>query len=148
MSYHGPASQGLSLYSGVGERKYLCASERKAFFAALDTLDDPTDRSYCETIYWTGCRPSEALSLSAMNIDVADGVVVIRSLKKRGDLKGRHFRPVPVPQAYLDMMDRVHSLRLLQSRPDGGAGARLWSMSRTTAWKRMKQVMELSLIHI
>lgn len=142
MTYHHRASRGLSLYSSEGARKYLCASERERFYAALDTLADESDRSFCETIYWTGCRPSEALALTAMNIDLADRVVVIRSLKKRGDLKGRHFRPVPVPPHYLAMMDRVHGLSALHARSDGGATARLWRFSRTTAWKRVKGVMD------
>ncbi|WP_300532434.1 site-specific integrase [Maricaulis sp.] len=142
MTHQRDYSTGLTLYSPIGERKYLCASERDRFYAALDVLDDPRDRSFCETIFWTGCRPSEALGLSALNIDLADGVVVIRSLKKRGKLKGRHFRPVPVPWPYLEMMDRVHGLRAIQAAPGGGACSELWTFSRTTAWKRMKAVME------
>src|SRR3546814_1222171 len=85
----------MSLYTFAGERKYLCASERKGFYAALSVLENPEHRTFCETIYWTGCRPSEALALCALNIDMGEGMVVVRSLKKRGRLKGRHFRPVP-----------------------------------------------------
>jgi len=141
MTRNAPTPPRLSLYSCEGERKYLCASERERFYRALCAVASPTDRTFCETIYWTGCRPSEALALTAMNIDLADGVVVIRSLKKRGALKGRHYRPVPVPGAYLDLMDAVHDLRRVQSRIDGGADTRLWPFSRTTAWKRMRDVM-------
>ena len=129
----------MSLYTERGERKYLCANERAAFYAALEVLVDPKDRTFCEIIYWTGCRPSEALALSALNIDLAERVVVIRSLKKRGELKGRHFRPVPVPEEFIARMVRVHDLRAVQAGGDGND--RLWRFSRTTAWKRMKLVM-------
>lgn len=141
MSQYEPMSRGMSLYTDAGARKYLCASERERFYQALDTLSDSADVTFCQTIYWTGCRLSEARALTAMNIDLENGVVVIRSLKKRGALKGRHFRPVPVPASYLEMMERTHGIRELQSRPDGGATERLWTFSRTTAWKRIKLVM-------
>jgi integrase len=142
MTHYEPMSRGMSLYTDAGARKYLCASERDRFYEALGTLSDPTDVSFGQTLFWTGCRPSEARALTAMNIDLDNGVVVIRSLKKRGALKGRHFRPVPVPASYLEMMERTHGIRALQSRADGGESERLWTFSRTTAWKRIKKVME------
>ncbi|MFS2318898.1 tyrosine-type recombinase/integrase [Maricaulis sp. D1M11] len=141
MVHHKPDHVRMSLYTARGERKYLCRSERERFYDALDCLTDAKDRTFCELIYWTGCRPSEALALNAMSIDLADGVVVIRSLKKRGSLKGRHYRPVPVPRAFLDRLEMVHDLRAAQARMDGGIGRRLWPFSRTTGWKRIKDVM-------
>lgn len=146
MPHHDQNRPAMSLFTGRGERKYLCAAERERFYAALDTLADLKDRTFCETIYWTGCRPSEALALTALNIDLDDGVVVIRSLKKRGPLKGRHFRPVPVPRAFLRDLDRVHDLRHWQAQPGGGAQTRLWPFSRTTGWKRVRAVMEAAQI--
>lgn len=135
-------AQAMSLYTGRGERKYLCASERERFYAALACLSEPRDRTFCEMIYWTGCRPSEALALSAMNIDRAEGMVVIQSLKKRGKLKGRHFRPVPIPPAFMRQLEEAHSLTAFQAAPDGGMGTRLWMFSRTTGWKRVRKVMQ------
>jgi integrase len=130
----------MSLFTEVGERKYLSGTERQRFYDALCALSDPVERTFCEMIYWTGCRPSEALALTALNIDIDERVVVIRSLKKRGEWKGRHFRPVPVPMEFIERLEAAHDLRGTQAGGDGNA--RLWRFSRTTGWKRTKQVME------
>ena len=132
------AFRGMTLFTDVGERKYLTSAERQTFYDRLAVLDDPKDRSFCEMIFWTGCRPSEALGLKALNIDVAERIVVIRSLKKRGELKGKHYRPVPVPEDFMDRLADIHDLYNLASRDD----QRLWTFSRTTGWARMKAVME------
>lgn len=131
----------LTLFTPAGERKYLSPAERDAFLKALPVLESPQDRTFCETIFWTGCRPSEALALTPLNIDLDEGLVVIRSLKKRGKLKGRHFRPIPVPRTFLDGLEGVHGIRAAQARTET-ASQRLWPFSRTTGWTRMKQVME------
>ena len=130
--------RGMTLFTDIGERKYLTSAERQTFYGCLGILDDPKDRSFCEMIFWTGCRPSEALALSAINIDVAERVVVIRSLKKRGELKGRHYRPVPVPGEFIERLADIHGLH---SRTND-LERRLWTFSRTTGWARMKAVMD------
>jgi len=66
-------------------------------------------------------------------------VIVLESLKKRR--KGI-FRAVPVPPALLDALDLVHGVRSAQKARDGGKGRKLWEWSRTTAWRRVKEVME------
>jgi len=63
---------------------------------------------------------------------------VIRSLKKRGELKGRHYRPVPVPGEFIERLAGIHGL---QSRTND-LERRLWTFSRTTGWARMKAVMD------
>ncbi len=133
--------KGMSLFTDGGERKYLSASERKRFFAALDVLSNPTDRTFCAMLYWTGCRPSEALGLTAMNIDLDEQMVIIRTLKKRGRQKGKHFRPVPVPKDFILELEAAHSIRAAQADKDGGKSLHLWSFSRTTAWHRVRVVM-------
>lgn len=135
-------NKGMSLYTFAGERKYLSASERKRFYAALSVLENPIQRTFCEVIYWTGCRPGEALALSALNIDIGEGMVIIRSSKKRGELKGKHFRPVPVPTAFIEELDAVHDIRDAQHQPDRGANTRLWPFSRTTGWRIVRTVMD------
>lgn len=134
--------KGMSLFTDGGERKYLTAAERGRFLDALDVLPDPRDRTFCAMLYWTGCRPSEALSMTAMNIDLDEQMVIIRTLKKRGRWKGRHFRPVPVPRVFLGELDRVHSIGSARARRDGGASLCLWPFSRTTAWHRVRRVMD------
>jgi integrase/recombinase XerD len=49
-------------------------------------------------------------------------------------------RQVPLPRDTLRELDRRFRLRFLQRDPDL-AIERLWNWSRTTAWRRVKQVM-------
>lgn len=134
--------QGMSLYSSIGERKYLNHNERQKFLAALPVIACPVERTFCEMIYWTGCRPSEALALNAVNIDLAEGMVILRSLKKRGEQKGRHFRAVPVPSDFIVKLDQVHGLTRVQARDDHGSSVPLWRFGRTKGWRLVRKVMQ------
>ena len=136
--------KGMSLHTYAGERKYLSSAERLRFLEALSTIEAPKHRSFCEMIYWTGARPSECLHLTAMNIDLSEGMVVIRSLKKRGALKGRHLRAVPVPMEFIRRLDAIHGIEKAQFLNDRSAKACLWPFSRTTGWRLMKQMMEIA----
>ena len=137
----------MTLFTPVGERKYLTLAESARFLDALPVLDNAADRTFCEMIYWTGCRPSEALALTALSVDLEEQWVMIRSLKKRGRLKGRHFRPVPVPEEFMTRLDAVHGIRRAHTQPDRGENVRLWPMGRTTAWERVQTVMRAAGIH-
>ncbi|MEM9375600.1 MAG: site-specific integrase [Pseudomonadota bacterium] len=132
----------MSLYSNDGDRKYLTQSERARFYAALDTLGDTKARTFAETIYWTGCRPCEALHLSPLQVDVDENVIIFRSAKKRGALKGRHYRPVPVPHSFMLRLDRIHNLQATRSHRSNGSDTRLWTFSRSTGWLLIRGVMQ------
>lgn len=90
----------MSMFTDQGERKYLTLSECRRFEKAIACLSDPVEQTFCETIYWTGCRISEALQLDIMRVNVEDAYLVFRSLKKHGKNKGRFFRIVPIPRAF------------------------------------------------
>ena len=62
------------------------------------------------TLAYAGCRLSEALALTVDRVDLAAGVLVIESLKKR---RTGIYRAVPVPPALLDALDLVHGIREL-----------------------------------
>ena len=126
MSY--PASA-FGLYAADGRRKYLNATERARFITAADSAA-PEVRTMCLTLMHLGCRISEALALTAGDVQVSAGLVSIRCLKKRGQLV---VREVPAPAALLDELARVHPL--------DGSRRRLWRWSRTTAWRFVKEVM-------
>ncbi|MBL4785243.1 MAG: tyrosine-type recombinase/integrase [Cohaesibacteraceae bacterium] len=130
----------MSLYSIAGERKYLTATERKRFYKALSVLSEPKERSFAEVIFWTGCRPCEALSMTFNQILIDDGFVIIRSAKKRGKLKGTHFRPIPLPQRFIERLEHTHSISDQQQNPET-ASNRIWSFSRTTGWRLINKVM-------
>lgn len=137
----GGSHNGLTLHTDDGVRKYLSPKERSRFYAALSILQDPFARSFCEMIFWTGCRPSEALALKAQNVDLSEGVVVIRSVKKRGNLKGRHFRTIPLPDGFLKTLNEIHKLSAIDAT-SCRQEAPLWTFGRTTAWRRMRDVMD------
>ena len=131
----------LSLFTGVGERKYLSAQERARFLSAAERLDNPAHHTFCAMLYWTGCRPGEARAMSAVQIDLEARAVIIGTLKKRGREKGRHFRSVPVPDEFLALLDRVHGISALQRGEDPRCFYRLWPYSRTKAWRLVHDVM-------
>lgn len=120
------------LYDRTGQRKYLNEDERRRFIDAA-YVATPAVRTFCLTLIFTGCRLSEALELRPSNIDVASGLVSVRSLKKRGKLV---VRLIPVPPALLDEVARVHSLDDLETSHN-----RLWPWGRTRAWQLVKAVM-------
>lgn len=131
----------MSLFASGGERKYLNRAECSRFIKAISVLPDPHDRTFCEMVFYTGCRPSEALALSAMNIDLDECMIIIKTLKQCGKYKGQRCRTVPVPRAFIRRLNKVHHIRKAQALP-GSKSDRLWKISRTTAWKRIKTVME------
>ena len=133
---------GMSLYSQIGERKYLTSDERKRYLAALPVIENPAERTFCEMIHWSGCRPSEALSCRAINIELDESMVIIRSLKKRGAQKGRHYRTIPLPKHFTQRLDAVHGIRDAQTGADHGRSQRLWGFSRTKGWRLVRTVMD------
>lgn len=126
-----------SAYDREGRRKYLTRDEGRRFLKFARRLPR-SEALFCMTIYYTGMRISEALTLTSQDIDHATGVVCIRSLKKR---QRREFRRIPIPDSLLS------GLRQL---PLGSPDGPLWAFSRTTAWRIIKRVMctaEVSGIH-
>ncbi len=124
-----------SLYSGDGQRKYLTEAERERFLTAASSADAPV-RTLCLTLAYTGCRISEALALTANDIQLSSLLIAIRSLKKRGRLV---VREVPAPPVLLAQLERVHRLKAAQRT--AAATTLLWPWGRTTAWRLVKGVM-------
>ena len=80
----------------------------------------------------------QTLALTADRIDLAAGVLVIESLKKR---RTGIYRAVPVPPALLDALDLVHGIRELHASRGKGRGELLWPWSRMTGWRAVHAVM-------
>lgn len=118
-----------SAYDSEGRRKYLTAAEGKAFRQGARRLPQP-EALFCLMVYYTGMRISEALAVTAQDVDSSTGTVRVRSLKKRAK---REYRRLPIPDKL------VVGLRLLASaEPE----LPLWTFSRTTAWRIIKRVMD------
>ena len=101
------------LHDAKGHRLYLTAAERAAFLVAAQHFSREV-RTLCVILHDTGCRVSEALSLTPDRVDFFGKVVVFETLKKR---KRGVFRTVPVPDTALDLLAMVHGLRERQKRP-------------------------------
>ncbi|UAK22998.1 tyrosine-type recombinase/integrase [Sphingomonas nostoxanthinifaciens] len=114
-----------------GHRKYLTIEETKQFLAQAARCD-PLVHSFCCFLVRTGCRISEALSLTAENIDFAAQQVIIKCLKKR---QKQVFRAVPLPRIFLDKLRGWFRTGVL---PTQGL---LWPWSRMTGYRRVREVM-------
>lgn len=119
------------VYDPAGRRKYLTAEERRRFLATADSLP-PQTKALCFVLAFTGCRISEALSLTRHQLDTDGGTLAVRTLKRRRII----YRAVPVPPFVLSF------LLALPAAPDG----RLWTMHRSTAWRRVKQAMAMAAV--
>lgn len=116
------------MFDRQGGRKYLNEAERRAFLAAADAEPDPLRRSFCLTLFYTGCRISEALNLTGRRLDLTQKCVVFETLKRR---QRGVFRAVPIPD---------HLVALLGENvtaPD----ARVWPFSRATAYRLVKRLV-------
>lgn len=123
----------LSLFTPAGHRKYLTTDERHRFLQAASDHPRPEVRTFCMVLAHAGCRVSEALSLTGLSFDIAEGFVAIRCLKKRSRVAV--VREVPLPSDLLETLLAIHSDRLRS--PD-----RLWPWSRSRAWQIVKAVMD------
>jgi integrase len=132
----------MRLHDPSGNRLYLNAEERAAFLAAA-RRQPARDRSLCETLHWTGCRPSELLEITPSRVDLSGGTIAIRSLKKRRDASGQQkvvFRYVPVPPEFLDTLTTAHGIREAQKSRRKTA-VPIWGLSRVRIWQIVKRVM-------
>ena len=129
---HAYPSASLTLFTRDGRRKYLTAAERERFISAALGFARSEIGTLCLVIAYTGCRISEALSLTVGSVDAAESAIVFRSLKKRQAVA---FRPVPVPPELVRRLNATHGLS------ERDSGAHLWSLSRCRAWQLIKLVM-------
>jgi integrase len=123
------------IYDRSGHRKYLTATERRAFLRAVQQMP-PEVQSFCRILAYTGARVSEVLALTPAQIDISAGLVVLESLKKR---RRGSFRAIPLPADVLAELDRVHGIS--QQGRANAVAKRLWPWCRTAAWLRVKEAM-------
>lgn len=116
-------------YDKAGRRKYLSRSEGQRFLDRVVQLPR-INALFCLTLYYTGCRISEALGMQRHDLDREMNVVLIRSLKKRGK---NEIRRIPIPEFL------AKELRNVTSPEDD---PHFWSFSRTTGWRIIKAAMK------
>jgi integrase/recombinase XerD len=133
---------GMSLHGSTGSRKYLNTAERRRFIRAARRA--PLDvQLFCLVLSLSGGRISEILALTLAAVDLDTGVANITTLKRRRRVI---VRQVPLPRGLLDELNHVFKIRRRQRDPDSARG-RIWNWSRTTAWRRVKEVMAVANIN-
>nr|WP_242470853.1 site-specific integrase [Thiocystis violacea] len=127
----------VDLVDRAGRRLSLTREERLAFLAALDKQPGSV-RTFGLVLAYTGCRLSEALSLTGTHVDFEARCLIFETLKKR---QRGVFRQVPLPDTLIEAIDRVHGIRD-NTRQGKALEDRLWPWSRTTGFRRVKEVLE------
>lgn len=105
-----------ALYAADGRRKYLNAAKRGRFLAATGTASAEA-RTFCLALAYLGCRISEAMALTAGDVQPAAGLVVIRTLKHRDQLVVREVSAAP------DLIKALQAGHDLGRRRCSGRGA-------------------------
>jgi integrase len=118
----------ITAYDKDGRRKYLTRAEGRRFLEQV-AYQPRLNALFCLTLYYTGCRISEALNVRVQDIDRELRTILIRSLKKR---EKRNVRRIPVPEW---LMNEIAAI------PSPAPNELLWAFSRTTGWRVIKSVM-------
>ena len=129
-------------YDDFGNRKYATVKERRLFLRAAKNHASLPVYTFCLTLALTGARISEILALTPRQIDLEASVIVIRSLKKR-KRETALYRAVPIPPDVLRELNSAHDIKAAQ-KDEARREARIWPWCRTTAWKRVKEVMQVA----
>lgn len=127
-------SETITLYDANGNRKFITREERDRFLRTAATCLGEV-RTLCGVLAYTGCHITEALELTFERVDTKRRRLTFESLRKR---KPEVFRTVPVPPQLVEVLDQVHHARERRGR---GRYRFLWSWGRTTAWRRVTDVM-------
>jgi len=126
----------LTLHGQTGGRKYLNAAELQRFIRSTAKCSKEV-RLFCLTLCLSGGRISEILALTPAALDLQACTANLVTLKRR---KRGVIRQVPLPGRLLHELDRAFCIRERQQYPPT-AQDRIWNWSRSTAWRRVKEVM-------
>ena len=135
-----PPPDALSLYAAGGTvgagRKYLNRDERQRVIAAAARLERRA-ALFVLTLAWSGARISEILALTPRSFQIEQSLISIVTLKRRC----WRVREVPIPPDLMKAIAEEFGLDAAQ-RDLGSGNVRVWPMSRTTAWRTVKRVMD------
>lgn len=119
------------MFDRCGNRKYVNNLERQAYLLAIEEEPDRSRRAFCLTLFYTGCRISEALNLTVGRIDLTAKELVFETLKQRKD---GCFRSVPVPDELIELLRELVAAK----DPKG----KVWKFSRSTGYRLVKAKMK------
>ena len=126
----------------TGERKYLDREERRAFLTATQQ-QEARKKYYCQLLYYTGCRLSEALAVTYNSFDFKRGYVMIRTLKQ-GSRDGKpveRYRDNELPESFLNEIQGFYATVSGRRRHAVAAAEPLWSVSDRMARNYVADVM-------
>ncbi len=118
------------MFDRQGRRKYLNAAERHAYLGILKCEPDKARRAFGLTLFYTGCRISEALNLTRTGVDLSEQCLVFETLKRR---KRGVFRAVPIPDNLVRLLKNLIAEEKTSNR--------VWNFSRPTAYRYIKAQM-------
>lgn len=127
------------LFTIDGKRKYLNADELTRFLKIANAQERGELRTFCLVLAYTGCRPAEALALTAENIDLSEKTIVFKTLKQRDKVK---YRGIPVPENVLDALELVHGIRKAQRIKKKSSALFPWRYCQS--YKLIKRIMTLA----
>lgn len=130
-------STSWSVLNRYGKRKYITNDERERFLQSASSFSEEI-QILCEIMAATGCRISEALSLTEGSFDFDSGVVVVECLKKR---RRGVYREIPLPPVLLEYVQQWLAMAMVSS------DTRIWPWSRMTAYRHIRAVMEHADLH-
>jgi len=94
----------MRLYNDECQRLYINSSERRRLLKIAETL--PADKkAFLLTLVYTGCRLSEARYLTHNSLQAEEGILAIRTLKRRKF----HMREIPIPPQLISALQDHHS---------------------------------------
>jgi integrase/recombinase XerD len=68
----------------------------------------PKGRTFCSLLHYTGCKLTEALTLTPRQIDCANSAIVL--IPRLRDVP----RTIPVPKSLIELLDKTHRIRRAQ----------------------------------
>lgn len=131
----------MRLFAEDGRRLFLNSEEREKFIR-VTAKASARRRGFCETLFFTGCRLSEALEL---RVDAVDLDKELLRLPAWRDQPG-YAREVPVPRAVLERLITLSEAAASLDARGADDDDRIWAWSRSYAWKVLKVVMARSMI--
>jgi integrase len=126
----GSNAREAGMFDRSGNRKYLNGQERKAFRHAVAAEKNLPRKAFLLTLFYTGCRISEALNVPVGRIDLMNRAITFETLKRR---RPGCFRSVPVPDSLAEILRNLVAGK--------GDSERLWKFSRSTAYRMVRAKM-------
>jgi len=123
----------------TGERLYLNKEERQDFRNAVQFLK-PQAKTFCMMLYYTGCRPSEALEVTPNRLDFKEQWVRFRTLKQNPD-KPDKYRIVELPFEYMASLESLYKAKSRKGHDKYG-DIPLWGFTYRTGYNYVKQAMK------